>query len=88
MGTSDIYSIYDDPHFTVDGATANDVRQGETGDCWFLAAVTALSGTEEKGQDLRLLSKLFVAKNEKVGVYGFVFFRGQCKCHSNSRPRY
>jgi hypothetical protein len=45
------------------------VRQGNVGDCWFLAALVALSG------DRKLLEKLCVARNEKVGVYGFVFFR-------------
>lgn len=61
-----------------DGATADDVRQGRTGDCWFLAAVTALSGTEGPKADapagtekkLHLLEKLFVKQDEKVGVYG------------------
>lgn len=46
------------------------------GDCWFVAAVTALSGTEEPGQELHLLQRLCVARDEKVGVYGFVFHRG------------
>lgn len=65
-----VEDIYDDPEFFVDGATANDVKQGINGDCWFLAAITALSGKPE------LLEKLCIARDEKVGVYGFVFFRG------------
>ena len=65
-----VEDIYDDPEFFVDGATANDVKQGINGDCWFLAAITALSGKPE------LIEKLCIARHEKVGVYGFVIFRG------------
>jgi len=64
-----IEDIYDDPQFFIDGAAANDVRQGINGDCWFLAAITALSGKPV------LLEKLCVAQYPNVGVYGFVFFR-------------
>ena len=64
-----IDKIFDDPEFFEDGATADDVRQGMTGDCWFLAAITALSGKSE------LLNRVCVDRDEKVGVYGFVFFR-------------
>jgi hypothetical protein len=64
-----VEDIYDDPQFFIDGAAANDVRQGINGDCWFLAAITALSGKPD------LLEKLCVAQDPDVGVYGFVFFR-------------
>lgn len=50
--------------------TANAVHQGTNGDCWLMAAIVALSNN--KG----LLDKICVAMDEKVGVYGFVFFRG------------
>jgi len=66
-----VEDIYEDPEFFVDGATANDVRQGINGDCWFLAAITALSGKQE------LIERLCVHRDEQVGVYGFVFFRGE-----------
>lgn len=62
--------IFESPKFYIDGINANDVRQGYVGDCWFLAAITALSGKPE------LLEKVCVARDEKVGVYGFVFYRG------------
>jgi hypothetical protein len=65
-----IEDIFDEPHFFEDGAAiANDVKQGAVGDCWFLAAITALSGKSE------LIERLCVARDEKVGVYGFVFHR-------------
>ncbi|KIW06159.1 uncharacterized protein PV09_03321 [Verruconis gallopava] len=64
-----VEDIYEEPEFFIDGATANDIRQGTNGDCWFLAAITALSGKPE------LINRICVARDEKVGVYGFVFFR-------------
>jgi hypothetical protein len=70
-----VEDIYEDPAFIVDGATASDVRQGINGDCWFLAAITALSGKPD------LIDKLCIHRDEQVGVYGFVFFRGMCAFH-------
>ena len=62
--------IFENPHFNTDGMSANDVRQGQNGDCWLMSALCALSNS--KG----LLDKICVARDEKVGVYGFVFHRG------------
>lgn len=61
--------IFKDPRFFEDDATANDVRQGFNGDCWFLAAVAAISNKKY------LIDKICVARDEKIGVYGFVFHR-------------
>ena len=63
--------IFDEPHFSIDGMTASDVRQGRDGDCWFMSSVCTLSNKED------LLEKVCVARDEKVGVYGFVFHRGR-----------
>lgn len=62
--------IFKKPQFYIDDATAADVRQGKTGDCYLLAAVGAL------GNKSGLINKVCVARDEKVGVYGFVFHRG------------
>ena len=62
--------IFKKPQFYVDEASTADVRQGKTGDCYFLAAVGALGNKHD------LINKVCVARDEKVGVYGFVFFRG------------
>lgn len=64
-----VEDIFDDPHFFVDGATPTDVHQGSGGDCWFLAGLMAISAKKE------LIERLCVARDEKVGVYGFVFYR-------------
>jgi len=65
-----VTDIFDKPQFFVQGATANDIRQGRDGDCWLLAALCTLGNKEG------LIEKVCVARNEQVGVYGFVFHRG------------
>lgn len=62
--------IFGKPVFFEDGATASDVRQGFNGDCWFLSALCALCNKKD------LVDKICVARDEEVGVYGFVFHRG------------
>jgi hypothetical protein len=64
-----IGDIFDKPEFYIDGPTANDVTQGRDGDCWFLAALCTLSNKPS------LIERVCVARDQVVGVYGFVFFR-------------
>ncbi|RYP90060.1 hypothetical protein DL770_003840 [Monosporascus sp. CRB-9-2] len=64
-----VVDIFDDPKFYIDGPSANDVRQGRDGDCWLLAALCTLSNKPS------LIERVCVARNEAVGVYGFVFHR-------------
>ena len=61
--------IFDDPKFYIDGPTANDVRQGRDGDCWLMAGLCTLSNKPG------LIERVCVARDEDVGVYGFVFHR-------------
>ncbi|KAF5362355.1 hypothetical protein D9756_002799 [Leucocoprinus leucothites] len=61
--------IYTKPQFFIDGAGSNDIVQGALGDCWFLSALSTASTSEH------LIEKCCVARDEKVGVYGFVFFK-------------
>lgn len=63
--------IFEKPQFYIEGATASDVRQGNDGDCWFLSALCALGNKEG------LIDRVCVARDEKVGVYGFVFHQGK-----------
>lgn len=65
--------IFESPKFFIDGASAEDVKQGRDGDCWFLAALCTLSNMES------LISRICVARDEDVGVYGFVFNRGMSR---------
>ena len=69
QGVKRIGDIFDDPKFYVEDATASDIRQGRDGDCWFLSALSTLSCVKD------LIDRVCVARNEKVGVYGFVFHR-------------
>lgn len=61
--------IFEKPEFFQGGANASDVRQGNSGDCWFLSALCALCNNKD------LIDKICVARDEVVGVYGFVFHR-------------
>ncbi|KAF8855119.1 cysteine proteinase [Acephala macrosclerotiorum] len=64
-----VKDIFEKPSFFLDGAKGNDVRQGRLGNCWMAAAVSAV--TNKSG----LIERLCPARNEEVGVYGFVFHR-------------
>lgn len=64
-----VSQIFDAPQFFIDGPTANDVRQGRDGDCWLMAALCTMS--DKPG----LIERICVARDEAVGVYGFVFHR-------------
>ncbi|RYC65051.1 hypothetical protein CHU98_g1171 [Xylaria longipes] len=64
-----VTDVFDKPKFYIDGPTANDVRQGRDGDCWLLAALCTLSNKPS------LIERVCVARDEQVGVYGFVFHR-------------
>nr|GAT53037.1 predicted protein [Mycena chlorophos] len=61
--------IFSKPQFFIDGADSNDLVQGRLGDCWFLSALSTM--TTSKG----LIEKFCVARDEFVGVFGFIFFR-------------
>ncbi|KAI0967333.1 hypothetical protein F4678DRAFT_475298 [Xylaria arbuscula] len=64
-----VLDVFEKPRFYIDGPTANDVRQGRDGDCWLLAALCTLSNKPS------LIERVCVARDEQVGVYGFVFHR-------------
>ncbi|KAG6844017.1 hypothetical protein H0H87_010604 [Tephrocybe sp. NHM501043] len=61
--------IFDKTSFFVDGANSNDIIQGSLGDCWFLSALATMSSA------VGLIERFCVARDEEVGVYGFIFFR-------------
>lgn len=64
--------IFDNPQFFVDGADAKDIRQGREGDCWFLSALSTLCNLEPTKH---LVDRICVARDQEVGVYGFLFYR-------------
>lgn len=61
--------IFESPEFFNDGVGYGDIVQGQLGDCWFLSAIAAVA--TKPG----LIEKLCVARDEQVGVYGFIFCR-------------
>ena len=67
--------IFEKPKFYVGGGpNVRSIRQGGGCDCWFLSALESLCVDEE---DPLLIEKIcpIRARNERVGVYGFVFYR-------------
>ncbi|TDL21385.1 cysteine proteinase [Rickenella mellea] len=61
--------IFEDPQFYVDGVNVSDIVQGSIGDCWFMNAISAVASKP------KLIENLCVARDEIVGVYGFIFCR-------------
>jgi len=61
--------IFSDPQFTVDGFSSSDIKQGASGDCWWLSAVATVCHRPD------LMERVCVARDESCGVYGFVFCR-------------
>lgn len=61
--------IFENPQFTVNGYSSSDIKQGESGDCWWLAAVATIAHRRD------LMDRVCVARDEACGVYGFCFFR-------------
>lgn len=61
--------IFDKPSFYIQDPDASDIEQGFLGNCWFLSAIVAVATKPE------LIKKLCVARDEKVGIYGFIFCR-------------
>ncbi|KAF7332285.1 Calpain catalytic domain-containing protein [Mycena kentingensis (nom. inval.)] len=72
MAPSDVqrvHQIFSKPAFFIGGADSNDLVQGRLGNCWFLSALATM--TTARG----LIERFCVARDEQVGVYGFIFFR-------------
>lgn len=61
--------IFEKPKFEIKDFASTDVVQGRNGDCWFIAAVATICSSQE------LIKRVCVARNERCGVYGFVFYR-------------
>ncbi|KAG0035412.1 hypothetical protein BGZ82_005280 [Podila clonocystis] len=68
-GVKRVGEIIRNPVFYKDGAHPDDIRQGANGDCWHVASLATLANIPG------LIEQLCVKKNEKVGVYGFIFFK-------------
>ncbi|KAJ7641144.1 cysteine proteinase [Roridomyces roridus] len=65
-----VSELFEKPRFFVGGPYSNEIIQGQKcSNCWFISALASTSTV--KG----LVQKYCVARDEAVGVYGFVFWR-------------
>ncbi|KAJ6629852.1 hypothetical protein B0H10DRAFT_1903736 [Mycena sp. CBHHK59/15] len=65
-----VSELFENPQFFVGGPYSNEIIQGQKcSNCWFVSALASTSTV--KG----LVEKICVARDEQVGVYGFVFWR-------------
>ncbi|KAK7017653.1 calpain catalytic domain-containing protein [Favolaschia claudopus] len=64
-----VTELFENPQFFSDSPYSNEMIQGQCSNCWFISAMAATSTV--KG----LVEKYCVARDEKIGVYGFVFWR-------------
>jgi hypothetical protein len=60
--------IFAKPTFYAGRPSSGNIIQGAVDDHWFLSAVATVSTRPG------LIEKICVARDEKVGVYGFIFF--------------
>ncbi|KAF7319811.1 Calpain catalytic domain-containing protein [Mycena kentingensis (nom. inval.)] len=65
-----VSELFENPRFFVDEQHSNEIIQGQKcSNCWFISALAATSTVKS------LVEKYCVARDEQVGVYGFVFWR-------------
>jgi hypothetical protein len=65
-----IHEIYDKPTFLAN-ISGNDVKQGNLGDCWLMASLSGLSNVQDG------IQRICVEHDTRIGIYGFVFYRGE-----------
>ncbi len=73
MGIRRVADIFENPQFFIKEPRADGIRQGDIGNCYLMAALCSMGNVEG------LIDKICVMHDEAcqaVGVYGFVFFRG------------
>ncbi|KAH6906609.1 hypothetical protein BKA70DRAFT_1286390 [Coprinopsis sp. MPI-PUGE-AT-0042] len=65
-----VTEIFDEPRFFPRGGAimSNSIAQGSLGDCYFLSALAVVSSIPG------LIEKICVARDQAVGVYGFIFY--------------
>ncbi|KAK7017663.1 calpain catalytic domain-containing protein [Favolaschia claudopus] len=65
-----VADLFENPQFFVEGGSRHEIIQGQKcSNCWFISALAATSTVDG------LVEKYCVARDEQVGVYGFVFWR-------------
>ncbi|XP_044782040.2 calpain-13 isoform X3 [Bubalus bubalis] len=72
MRPKDLLKGKSEPLFILEGASRFDIQQGEAGDCWFLAALGALT------QSPQYLQKILIDQSfsyQYAGIFHFLFWR-------------
>ncbi|KAF4971254.1 hypothetical protein FSARC_1876 [Fusarium sarcochroum] len=70
-----VHEIFENPTFMKD-VSGGDVKQGNIGDCWIMAGLTALANIPDG------IRRICVAHDTGIGIYGFVFYRDGEWIHS------
>jgi hypothetical protein len=65
-----VHEIFEKPTF-MEKVSGSDVKQGSLGDCWIIASLSGLASVEGA------LKRICVEYDTRIGIYGFVFFRGK-----------
>lgn len=65
-----VHEIFENPKF-MDKISGSDVKQGSLGDCWLMATFSGLANVEDG------IKRICVEYDTRIGIYGFVFFRGE-----------
>ncbi|XP_064350277.1 calpain-13 [Camelus dromedarius] len=72
MRPKDLLKGKSEPHFILEGASRFDIRQGEAGDCWFLAALGSLTQNPQHLQRI-LADQSF--SHQYAGIFRFRFWQ-------------
>ncbi|XP_057165317.1 calpain-13 [Ursus arctos] len=72
MRPKDILKGQSEPHFILEGASRFDIQQGDTGDCWFLAALGSLTQNPQHLQKI-LMDQSF--SHQYAGIFCFRFWQ-------------
>ncbi|XP_034515575.1 calpain-13 [Ailuropoda melanoleuca] len=72
MRPKDILKGRSEPHFILEGASRFDIQQGDTGDCWFLAALGSLT---QNPQHLRKILMDQSFSHQYAGIFCFRFWQ-------------
>ena len=65
-----IHEIYEEPTFMAN-VSGSAVKHCSLGDCWLMASFSGLANVENG------IQRICVEYDTKIGIYGFVFYRGR-----------
>lgn len=75
-----VHEIFENPTFMAK-VSGSDVKQGNLGDCWLMASLSGLANVEDG------IKRICVEYDTRIGIYGFVFYRGRLLIPQQCLPR-